>query len=68
MASCATVSCEEATACGLEGGCTRQRFGQRTPLVPPSDLRDDARALNGTKPRAVRDPRFMKRKRKAITK
>lgn len=31
-------------------------------------LRDNAPALNGTKARASRDPRFIKRNRKALTK
>jgi len=48
--------------------CSTARKPQRfTRLVEASDLRDDARALNGTKPRQVRDPRFTKRKRKMLT-
>lgn len=30
-------------------------------------LRDDAPALNGTKAKVIRDPRFIKRNRKALT-
>jgi hypothetical protein len=36
-------------------------------MKPAADLKANAPALNGTKPaRTVRDPRFLKRKRKAL--
>ena len=58
-------------SCPLPGGCVRRRFPDQVaavnPLKPASDLRDDAKALNGTKAREVRDPRFIKRNRKALT-
>jgi hypothetical protein len=70
MPSCTWVSCEEATDCAMVGGCITQRFGaQVQKIVEPSELREDAKAFNGTKPaRTNRDPRFIKRNRKALTK
>lgn len=70
MPSCLTVACGHADYCALSesGGCVPKRFGAPVAaLVEPNDLREDAKALNGTEKRQVRDPRFMKRKRKALT-
>ena len=70
MATCAFAPCSQADECcvALTGGCVQRRFHQHVPtLVPPSELRKDAPALNGVRPRASRDPRFIKRKRKPLS-
>jgi hypothetical protein len=69
MPSCTWVSCEEATDCAMVGGCISKRFGVQAPkIVEPSDLKDNARALAGTKPaRTNRDPHKIKRHRKELT-
>jgi hypothetical protein len=68
MPTCALVSCSEASSCCLEGGCVPDRFGTEVePILPPNELRADARALAGTKPRPSRDPHTIKRKRKELT-
>jgi len=52
----------------MVGGCVTRRFGaQLQSIVPTNEQRDDARALAGGKPRAVRDPHKIKRNRKALT-
>jgi hypothetical protein len=68
--TCAFEPCDVSTLCALSGGCVVRRF----PRVLSGDLvardregREDAKAFNGTKPRASRDPRFIKRRRKALT-
>jgi len=53
----------------MVGGCVN---GGRFRMLPPpileaNELKDDARALAGGKPRASRDPHKIKRKRKALT-
>jgi hypothetical protein len=70
IVTCAFADCAEVAACCLPGGCVRQRFGPQ-PVKPRTlkeadGLREDAPALNGTKPWASRDPRFIKRRRKAL--
>jgi hypothetical protein len=66
--SCATTGCDDpdCPVCSVP-----RRFPQTAKkLVEERDtdgLRDDAPALNGTKQRPSRDPRFMKRQRKALT-
>ena len=54
----------------MVGGCLKTRFAMAA--LPRSyndtDKLPKAKALNGTKPaRTNRDPRFIKRKRKALT-
>lgn len=44
-----------------------RRFPKPPAIVEGSDLKKGAPALVGTKPRASRDPRFIKRQRKALT-
>lgn len=75
MSTCATLPCADVDECCLEGGCIRVTHpGQQTHELAAArqhareaeGLRRDAPALNGTKPREVRDPVLMKRKRKAI--
>lgn len=66
--TCAFVSCLEATDCGMVDGCVSLRFAFVAPYQGPADpVKKGAPALVGTKQRAVRDPRFLKRKRKALT-
>jgi hypothetical protein len=66
MTTCAFLPCAEVTRCCLPGGCVTQRFGPQ-PVKAQSELRADARALNGTKPaRPRRDPVWVPRKRKAL--
>lgn len=66
--TCAFVSCLLATECGMVGGCVSLRFAFVAPYTGPTDpIKKGAPALVGTKPRAGRDPRFIKRKRKALT-
>lgn len=70
--TCAFDPCAVVTRCALPGGCVvrNPRFVQppRGELVERDrSLREDAQALNGTKAREVRDPRVLKRKRKALT-
>lgn len=62
--SCAFVGCDKAQACALVGGCVSMRF----PATAAATERElpAAKALNGTSPRASRDPRFIKRRRKAL--
>lgn len=67
MAGCAFGDCvdPECLVCSVS-----RRFPQTVARAVAADadgLRDDAPALNGTKPRASRDPRFIKRSRKALT-
>jgi hypothetical protein len=53
----------------LVGGCVVTRFKDVPQYVRAADretARDDAPALNGVKPRASRDPRFIKRRRKKL--
>ena len=65
MTSCAFTSCYESESCSLVGGCTRRRFGSAESWATNTKLK----AMNGTKPaRTNRDPSFIKRPRKAITK
>jgi hypothetical protein len=68
--SCAFRPCAEVLRCAFDRGCVAKRFHvERAPELVERDrsLRADAKALNGTKARMVRDPRFIKRKRKALT-
>ena len=67
--SCAFLGCTEVLACPLPGGCVIRRYppSPRQLIERDQSLKDDAKALNGTKPRAVRDPRLIQRKRKALT-
>lgn len=65
--TCAFDACMPAT-CALEGGCVVQRFAHVPKYTRADTLRKDAKALNGTKPRPSRDPRFITRTRKAIVK
>lgn len=71
MTTCAFVPCAEVVSCPLPGGCVQQRFGA-APVRMPKTLRE-AEGLKasapmevGTQPRASRDPRFIKRRRKAL--
>lgn len=68
--TCAFAPCREVTTCPLVGGCLLPRFGRHaTRLVATtnSDVNDKLPALNGILPgRTNRDPRFIKRPRKAI--
>jgi hypothetical protein len=66
MPTCLSVSCADATECSLVGGCVQRRFPQASRIGEVSGLRDDAPALNGTKPRPSRDPKFIKRRRKPL--
>jgi hypothetical protein len=74
MSSCAFTPCCDADECALIGGCVATRFPGQQPAdhamrrsaANEAGLREDAPALNGTRPREVRDPLFMPRKRKAI--
>ena len=64
--TCAELPCDERTGeCPLAGGCVVRRFQQQ---AHRDMLRDDAKALNGTKPRATRDPALIQRRRKPLTK
>ena len=69
--TCAFTSCDVATLCALSGGCVQRRFAHvedaQELVERDRSLREDAPARNGTKARAVRDPRFIRRKRKALT-
>lgn len=65
--TCAFVSCVEAEECALEGGCVTLRFAHVPKYEKASELKPTAHALVGTKPRAVRDPRFTPRRRNALT-
>lgn len=66
MPTCAFASCASVAFCSLPGGCIRDRFQPADPKA--SDLKKNARALNGVLPgRTNRDPRFIKRKRKELT-
>ena len=66
--SCAFFSCAEVEECAMVGGCVQKRFpapGQNA--VTDESVKDGARKLAGTKPaRTNRDPRFIKRRRKAL--
>jgi len=64
--NCAFVSCAEASACGLEGGCVARRFAPVD--VSAEQQLPKSKALNGTLPRPSRDPWFIKRHRKALAK
>lgn len=65
--TCAFVDCAEAKRCALVGGCVNQRFEPSASNA--SDLKKGARKLVGTAPaRTNRDPRFIKRNRKPLTK
>ena len=72
MPTCAFVDCAEVTSCCLVGGCVRQRFGRgpasTVRLVAPTvdELPKNARSGLTPKPRASRDPWFIKRRRKAL--
>lgn len=70
--SCAFLPCEHVERCALraDGRCVARMFPQpeakaRT-LKDAEGLKMNAPALNGTKGRASRDPRFIKRRRKAL--
>lgn len=68
--TCALLPCADVPICALSGGCVVRnlRFVQPRELVErDQSLRADAKALNGTKARAVRDPALIKRRRKALT-
>lgn len=71
MPTCTTVACADAEGCCLVGGCVRRRYPDQfvtaNTLNPASDLKKNAPALNGTLPRPSRDPRFIKRRRKELT-
>ena len=62
--TCAFEGCLRPEACCLVGGCVQQRFAQ-TPVA--EHVLPASKALNGTKPRPVRDPARIRRPRKAIT-
>jgi hypothetical protein len=62
--TCAFAPCEDVAQCVFESGCVNHRFVRSQ--GPQEQLKKSAPALNGTKPRASRDPRFIKRKRKAL--
>lgn len=63
--TCAFASCVEATSCGMAGGCVERRFGRAPTREVQHELRQDARALAGTKPaRTNSDPALIKRTRK----
>lgn len=65
--SCAFDGCGDPASCCLVGGCVPRRFGKCPTLSDRLAMKTNAPALNGTKPpREVRDPRFIKRKRKAL--
>ena len=64
MSSCALDGCLD-PACPV---CSvSRRFPVQAALIEADSLRRNARKLAGGKPRDVRDPRFIKRKRKALT-
>jgi hypothetical protein len=68
--TCLTEPCDRVEGCVFASGCVQKRFHvERAPELVERDrsLREDAKALNGTKGRTVRDPRVIKRKRKALT-
>lgn len=66
--TCAFVSCLVANECGMVGGCVTLRFSFQPEYHGPADpVKKGAPAEVGTKKRVVRDPRFIKRKRKALT-
>lgn len=74
--SCAFLPCDEVARCALEGGCVVRRFPGQQPREleaarrswkETEGLKPSAPALNGTKARASRDPRFVPRRRKAIS-
>lgn len=69
--SCATAPCADVTDCALSGGCVVERFGPQVPSraswQAADGVKDGAPALNGTKARASRDPRFIQRRRKALS-
>jgi len=80
VSSCAFTPCDEAETCAMVGGCVTKRFGKQpnrvrrgmleTNALSPKEaegLKPTSPALNGTKPREVRDPALIKRDRKAIT-
>jgi hypothetical protein len=72
VTTCAFAPCEDSAACGLVGGCVRERFGEAPVRVAQTlreaeGLKASAPALAGTKARAGRDPKWVKRKRKVIT-
>ena len=67
--TCAFWPCEDVSECSMVGGCVKIRFATTTGTcaVAQEPIRDHARALAGTEPRALRDPVFIKRRRKALT-
>lgn len=63
MGDCATTGCDDPNC----GPCTvSTRFAHVPTYQRASELKATAPALNGVKPRASRDPRFIPRKRKAL--
>lgn len=67
--TCAFLPCDQVTECCLPGGCITKRFGKMggKNAATQDTLRDNAPALNGTKPgRTNRDPALIKRKRKPL--
>lgn len=76
--NCVTEPCRGGFNCPLPGGCVQMRFPDNhsnhtvramMAIAKRIDegLRDDAPALNGTKAKVIRDPRFIRRNRKALT-
>lgn len=75
--SCATEDCDQVEACCLEGGCTKTRFPGQQPheqaqrrlsAKEAEGLKDNAPALNGTKPaRTDAHPSTKKSSRKPLT-
>lgn len=61
----AFTPCAEASSCSMPGGCVNQRF-ERPVFDVGNDLKKNAKASNDVRERKVRDPRFIKRKRRAI--
>lgn len=69
MSTCAFVPCDQVTECCLVGGCITKRFGKAPTRNAQLELRKNTSnpTRNGINPtRASRDPRFIKRKRKAL--
>ena len=67
--SCAFEPCDavlgRGEACAMVGGCVNRRFGDAGASASSSDPKRKS-ALNGTAPRASRDPVWTKRSRKVI--